>query len=129
MKKLNSFFVGLFFLVLSLNANAQSLGNPDYFAGKWNIQVEGTPGGDSKMTLILERKDGKLGGIITLKEGSEPSRITRVEEKEKSVTVFFNTKGYDVYLLMEKKDDDNIAGSMMDMFDATGVRIKETASK
>jgi hypothetical protein len=30
-----------------------------------------------------------------------------------------------VYLMLEKKDDNKVAGTMMDMFDATGERVIE----
>jgi hypothetical protein len=129
MKKLSFFFAGLLFLALSFNLKAQTTSATDYFVGKWNVQVEGTPQGDGKMTVMLERKDGKLGGTIITKTGSEPTKITKVDEKEKSVTVYFNTSGYDVNLTMEKKDDDHVIGNVMDMFDARGERVKEAASK
>ena len=129
MKKLSLFFTGLFFLILSFNANAQTQPANDYFVGKWNVVVEGTPQGDGKMTVLLERKDGKLGGTITTKEATEPTKIIKVEEKEKSVTLYFTSNAYNVNLTLEKKDDDHVTGNMMDMFDAKGERIKETASK
>lgn len=129
MKKLSLFFAGLFFLALSFNAKAQTQPPADYFVGKWNMLVEGTPSGDGKMTVTLERKEGKLGGTVVSKAGTDTTKITRVEEKEKSVILYFNTNGYDVNLTMEKKDDDHVTGNVMDMFDAKGERVKETASK
>ena len=88
--------------------------------------VKGTPNGDAKMVLSLEQKDRILAGTITNGESAEPVKLTNVEEKETSVTVYFSASGYDVYLLMDKKDDDHVTGSMMDMFDAEGERIKAT---
>ena len=129
MKKLSLFFAGLFFLILSFNANAQTQPAKDYFAGKWNVQVEGTPQGDGKMVVALERKEGKLEGAITSKDAPEPNKITKVEEKEKSIILYFTANGYNVNLTLEKKDDDHVTGNMMDMFDATGERIKEAPSK
>jgi len=129
MKKLSSLFAGIFLLVLSFNANAQTQPSKDYFVGKWSVLVEGTPQGDSKMTIFLERKDGKLSGYIPPKEGVDTVKFTKVEEKEKSVTLYFSSGGYDVNITLEKKDDDHVSGNLMDMFDAKGERIKETASK
>jgi hypothetical protein len=129
MKKVSLFFAGLFFMALSFNLKAQTTSSTDFFIGKWNIEVQGTPQGDGKMTVMLERKDGKLAGTIITATGSEPTKITKVDEKEKSVTVYFNTRGYDVNLTMEKKDDDHVTGNVMDMFDAKGERVKEGASK
>lgn len=128
MKKLCSFFAGLFILVLSFNAKAQTP-PADYFVGKWNVVVEGTPSGESKMIVVLERKDGKLSGYLTSKEQSDTTRFAKLEEKEKSVTMYFNSQGYDVNLTLEKKDDDHVTGNLMNMFDAKGERIKETPAK
>ena len=127
MKNWNVFFAGLFLMLFSfLNAGAQTPPNGDYFAGKWNVIAEGTPNGDSRFLVNLQRKDGKLVGTIDDPQtGKTTSKIDKVEEKEKSVTVYFVGGGYDVYLLLEKKDDDHVIGSLMDMFDATGERVKE----
>ena len=124
MKKLCSFFSALFLLALSLQTRAQTPSAPDYFIGKWNIEVKGTPNGDSKMIFNLERKDGKLTGYLTSKEKPDTTQFTKVEEKEKSVTVYFSAQGYDVFIKLEKKDDDHVAGNLMDMFDSTGESIK-----
>jgi hypothetical protein len=127
MKKLSVFFAALFLLMFSVNVHAQTP-PADYFVGKWDVLVEGTPQGDGKMVVNLERKEGKLAGTIISKEGAAPTKIDRVEEKEKSVTVYFTSGGYNVYVFLEKKDDDHVTGSVMDMFDAKGNRIKEKKS-
>jgi hypothetical protein len=129
MKKLSLFFAGLFFLALSFSAKAQTPPPVDYFVGKWNVTVEGTPSGDGKMTVVLESKEGKLAGTIVNKPGAQPTKVTKIDETEKSVTLYFNTNGYDVNLTMEKKDEDHVTGNVMGMFDAKGERVKETASK
>lgn len=129
MKKLSVFFAGIFFLALSLTVTAQVKANPDFFVGKWNVVVAGTPNGDSKLIISLERKEGKLAGAILDSTNKELAKISKIEEKEKSTTVYFTAEGYDVYLLMEKKDDDHITGNLMDMFTAKGDRIKETKTK
>jgi hypothetical protein len=129
MKKLSVFFAGIFLLFLSLSASAQSQNKPDYFAGKWSVLVEGTPNGDAKMIINLQRKDSTLTGVILDSTDKEIAKITKVEEKDKSVTLYFTSQGYDVYLLLEKKDDDHVTGSLMDMFDAKGDRMKEKAPK
>lgn len=124
MKRTSSVIMGLFFLVLAFGVKAQTP-PADYFAGKWSILVEGVPGGDTKMIINLIRKEGKLGGAIQDSTQKEIAQITKVEENEKSISIYFTAQGYDVDLVMEKKDDDHIAGSMMNMFDAKGERIKE----
>src|SRR3954452_19901239 len=126
MKKLSSFFAVLFFFVLSLNASAQSITGADYFAGKWTLLVKGTPNGDAKMTLVLDKKDSTLTGVIQDSTGTEISKITKADFSENTLTVYFTSQGYDVNLEMNKKDDDHVTGSLMGMFDAEGDRVKAT---
>ena len=47
-EKFSLFFAGLFLLLLSVGANAQSKPGSAYFAGKWSVLLKGTPGGDVK---------------------------------------------------------------------------------
>lgn len=125
MKKAILFFAGIYFLLLSFGANAQAQTGADYFEGKWDILIVGTPNGDAHSTLTLERVDGKLAGDF--KSPNEAAiKLSKVEEKADEVTVYFtSSNGYDVYLLLKKKDDSHVEGTMMDMFDASGVRIVE----
>jgi hypothetical protein len=122
MKKLNVFISALCIFFLSTGAMAQT--GADYFAGKWNMLVKGLPNGDTKMLVLLEKKDTTMTGVIQDSVGTEISKFSKVELKENEVTVYFTAQGYDVYLLMTKKDDDHVTGSMMGMFDAEGVRAK-----
>ena len=124
MKKINLFITGAFFLFLSLSVSAQSKTGGEYFTGKWSVLVKGTPNGDAKMTVSLDKKDSTMTGVILDSTGTEMAKISKVELTEKEATVYFTTQGYDVYLTMTKKDDDHITGSMMGMFDAEGDRIK-----
>jgi len=38
--------------------------------------------------------------------------------------VYFNAQGYDVNLVMTKKDEDHITGNLIGMFEAEGERLK-----
>ena len=98
----------------------------DYFVGKWNVLIKGTPDGDAKMIIVLEKKDTTMSGIVQDSMGKEMSKIYKVELNGTSATLYFNVQGYDVDLVMNKKDDDHVTGSLMGMFDAEGERIKET---
>jgi hypothetical protein len=125
MKKVKVIFAGVLFLFLSIGANSQTKTEVDYFLGKWNVLITGTPNGDARMVFILEKKDNTISGIVQDTTGVEISKITNTEVSENQVTVYFNTQGYDINLVMEKKDEDHIKGSLMGMFDATGNRVKE----
>ena len=124
MKKLSFFFTGLFFLLLSVNVKAQTTG-ADYFTGKWSVLIKGTPSGDARMYVTLEKQDTTLAGNIKDSTGQLDTKIDKVELNGDKITLYFNTQGYDVNLEMDKKDDDHVTGSMMGMFDAEGERVKQ----
>jgi hypothetical protein len=126
MKKVSLLFAGLFFLLLSMNVQAQSKTGAEYFAGKWSVLVKGTPNGDSKMIFVLDNKDAKLSGVVQDSTGTEIAKIDKIDLAGDKATVYFTTQGYDVNVEMNKKDDDHIKGSLMGMFDAEGERVKET---
>ena len=126
MKKSGLFIGGLFILFLSVTTNAQSKTGADYFKGKWSVLLKGTPGGDSKMIFVLENKNDSIAGVVQDTTGAEIANITKAELTDKEVTLYFSTQGYDVNLLLTKKDDDHVTGSLMSMFEAEGDRIKVT---
>ena len=123
MKKLSFVLTLVLGLCLSFNANSQT--NDEYFPGKWKVTIFGTPQGDVTMVFVIEKKDGKFTGVVQDSTGTEISKITNVEEAAKSITVYFSAAGYDLSLPMEPVDADNLKGSIMGMFDAKGIRIKE----
>jgi len=122
MRKLTFIFTVAMALLFCLNAQAQTA---DYFPGKWNVVIMGTPNGDAKLTFVLERKDGKLNGAVQDTTGKEMTKITQIDEKDKTITAAFTIQSYDVSLTLEPVDDDHVKGSLMGMFDAKGIRVKE----
>jgi hypothetical protein len=126
MKTIKILSIVIFSSLLFLTS-AKAQDKADYFLGKWDLLATGTPGGDSKMLVSLERVDGKLkGGMFDPATGKPTLTFSKVEETEKTVTVYFEAGGYNVYIYLEKKDEDHVTGSMMDMFDVTGKRAVET---
>lgn len=109
-------------ILMSSSLNAQE--KTDFFADKWTMTIFGTPNGDINMLAALERKEGKLGGTITAgqESGGNALNISNIEEKENALTMYFNAEGYDIEITVEKKDENNLAGSMMGMFDVKAVR-------
>src|SRR5215472_10514189 len=116
MKKTNQLSIGLFILLLSFSAQAQSKLGGDYFLGKWNLLVKGLPDGDTKMSVSLEKTDTAYAGALNDSTGKEIAKFSKVEMKDTTVTVYFTAQGYDVYLRLNKKDDDHVRGTMLDMF-------------
>ncbi len=124
MKKSMQIFVGFCMLVLSTSVNAQSKVGADFFKGKWSVLLKGTPSGDVRMIFVLESKSDSLSGIVQDTLGVEISKITNIELKDNEITLYFNVQNYDVNLLLTRKDEDHVTGSLMNMFEAEGERIK-----
>jgi hypothetical protein len=124
MKKLISLSAGLFLLLLSLITEAQSKTGADFFAGKWNALVSGTPYGDLKRIYVLEKKDNGLAGTVLDSTGKEVAKCSKVEVKDNEVTLYYTSMGNDVSVVLTKKDEDHVTGSALGMFDVKGERIK-----
>ena len=124
MKRIISLTAGLFSLLLSFNANAQSKTGADYFEGKWKVLVTGTPYGDLKRIYVLEKKDNTLSGIVQDSTGKEITKCSKVELKDNEVTLYYQAMGNDVSITLIKKDDDHVTGKVLGTFDASGERIK-----
>jgi hypothetical protein len=125
MKRLTVITTGLLSLVLSFTAQAQSKTGADFFAGKWNVLITGTPYGDLKRVYILEKKDNGLAGTVLDSTGKEISKCSKIEVKDNEVTLYYTAQGTDVSIVLTKKDEDHVTGRAMGMFDAKGERIKQ----
>lgn len=123
MKKMSKILLGMVLILTVYSVKAQ-VTEGDFFIGKWNVIVEGTPSGDSKMEVLVEEKDGEIVCFMKNETG-EFSQVDRLEITNEEFTAYWNTGGYNVYLFMEKTDDNEIEGTLMDMFDATGERVVE----
>jgi hypothetical protein len=125
MKELSCFVTGLFFLALSFSAHAQSKTGADYFAGKWNVSIMGTPyGRDLIRVYVLEKKDNGLAGTVLDSTGKEIAKCSKVDVTNNDVTLYYNTMNTDVSIVLTKQDDDHVTGKAMGTYDAKGERVK-----
>jgi 23S rRNA maturation-related 3'-5' exoribonuclease YhaM len=125
MKKVSLLVVFLLGIVAS--GFAQTTTKPtDFFAGKWEMVVVGTPNGDAKLIADLVRKDGKLTGELA--DAKDPSKekikIDSIDETADKLSIAFQAQGNNITMDLTKVDDDNLKGSVMGMFDATAKRLK-----
>lgn len=127
MKKTSIILIVLFFGIVINGFSQTTTPKADFFAGKWEITIFGTPNGDSKLATTLVRKEGKLTG--ELKDMTDSTKaaipIIAIEEKADEIEISFSASGYDVALPLKKEDDDTLKGQMMGMFDATAKRVKK----
>lgn len=112
--------------LMSFTAMATRVKAQDFFTGKWDMVILGTPNGDAKMVANINRKDGKLTGELSDPSGTQQEKIpiTNIEEEASKITIYFTTSGYDVHVVLDKIDDDNMNGKLMNMFETTAKRIK-----
>jgi hypothetical protein len=125
MKKLSILFTFCILSILFVSTTLQAQSTPeDYFVGTWNVKAFGLPQGDTDMVIQIEKKDGKLGGGIVDASTKEINPFTKVEVAANKLTAYFTAQGMEVYLTLEKKDDTNVTGSIMDMFNMEGSKGK-----
>lgn len=121
--------VSLILLVLVLglayNGFAQTAGPTDFFAGKWEISIVGSPRGDVKFLTDLVRKDGKLTGDLTdAADATVKRHITKIEETADKLVIYFeSSQAGEISVELAKVDADNLKGALMS-FDATAKRVK-----
>ena len=124
MKKLTNLTALLLSLFLSFSIHAQKSG-ADFFAGKWNVLITGTPYGDLKRVYVLEKKDNGLAGtVLDGATGKEISKCSKVDVRDNDVTLYYTALGNDVNVVLTKKDDDHVTGKALGQFDANGERVK-----
>jgi hypothetical protein len=121
-----SFILFMLFLGTALKGFSHAPAPTDFYAGKWEIMIAGTPYGDVKFFTNLIRKDGKLTGELVNPDDSTNGKrtITKVEESANKLVIYFDSsQGGEISINLAKVDDDHLKGSLMD-FEATAVRLK-----
>ena len=123
MKNLSILF---FFFTALLFSSASMAQNSDYFAGDWEVQIKDTPMGTISVVLTLERVDGKLAGKFVDKASGVETKMNQVTEQAAGLTLSFTAEGYgDLYLTLQRADDENVTGSLMDSFAVEGKRVAQ----
>ena len=106
----------------SIDGQAKNTGEK-YFIGKWNVMVFGLPDGDTKMTINIEKKDDKLiGNLADSAKTVPPLDLANIEVADSTFKATFSAQGMDISLMLKIKDDKNVTGNMMDMFDIKGTK-------
>jgi len=126
MKKLSTIFTMsiLAFVLNNGSVNAQAIKTGEkYFIGKWNVMVYGLPDGDTKMVINIEKKEEKLtGNMADPAKTDPPLELANIEVADSTFKATFSAQGMDIALTLKIKDDKNITGNMMDMFEIKGTK-------
>ena len=125
MKKIVFFFILCMLMAASaFTAQAQEE-SKDYFVGKWLVKIQDLPVDIEEMTVDIARVDGKLK--VNLSADGQQIEVQQVNEKETSITFYFNGNGFDVDMTLVKKSQNEVTGDMLSQFDLTGKRITKAA--
>jgi hypothetical protein len=118
MKKASIVLVILFFVTNKNFAQVPS----DFYTGKWDISIVGSPRGDITFATDLIRKDGKLTGVLVAGDDKRP--VTKIEENAKKLIIYFeSSQAGEISIDLDKIDNDHLMGSLMG-YKADAVRIK-----
>jgi hypothetical protein len=121
MKKVS---VILFAMIFGLATAGFSQTSTNFFEGKWSVLIKATPEGDATVPMRFETKDGKMKGYFVGRGEQTETEMTSAEAKGDELNMAFTISGYDVTLLLTKKDDDHANGKLMDMFEVEATRVK-----
>jgi hypothetical protein len=122
MKKLS---ILVFFFAALLFSSSSMAQSTDYFVGEWNVQIKDTPMGTISVLLTLERVDGKLVGKFVDAASSTETIMNDITEGENSLTLNFTSEYGDLYFTLQREDEENVSGSLMDSFAVSGTRVKK----
>jgi hypothetical protein len=122
MKKTFIIIAGLILFVSQISFAQENAA--DFFPGKWNVTIIGTPNGDAKFVLKVEKTEAALTAFIIGEDGKS-TKVDRVETKPNAITVYWFAEGYDVNLTMTKKEDGKVEGDLMSMFTAKIEKVVE----
>ncbi len=117
----------LFLLMMgfSVRSFSQTTTPADFYVGKWEIAVTGSPRGDVTFLTDLVRKEGKITG--TLVDASDPNEkrpITKVDESTSKLVIYFeSSQAGEISIDLTKVDDDHLKGSLTS-YDAKAKRLK-----
>ena len=124
MKKIVFFCMMCMLMVAStFTAHAQEE-SKDYFVGKWLVKIQDLPVDIEEMTVDIARVDGKLK--VNLSADGQQIEVQQVNEKETSITFYFNGNGFDVDMTLVKKSQNEVTGDMLSQFDLTGKRVTKS---
>ena len=123
MKKLS--ILVFFFAALLFSSSTMAQTTEDYFVGEWNVQIKDTPMGTVSVLLTLERVDGKLVGKFVDAASSTETKMNDITEGDNSLTLNFTSEYGDLYFTLQREDDENVSGSLMDSFAVSGTRVKK----
>ena len=124
MKKIVFFCMMCMLMATSTFTSHAQEESKDYFVGKWLVKIQDLPVDIEEMMVDVARVDGKLK--VNLSADGQQIEVQQVNEKETSITFYFNGNGFDVDMTLVKKSQNEVTGDMLSQFDLTGKRVTKS---
>lgn len=124
-KRVVTFILAIAFLGITSVALANENVPVDFYVGKWAMQFKNLPQGDGKLTFAIEKKETALAGQVLDGAGNKVAGIDKIEVGTENITLYFSAGGFDVSVVVTKKDDTHVTASLMNIFDGEGEKVKE----
>jgi hypothetical protein len=119
--------LALLFMCLSFSFKSNAQVPKDFYIGKWQILVMGSPVGDLRfVTTLVRNSEGMLSGQLeNADDDTQPKRqITKVEEAVNKLMIYFvSSQGGEIAIELNKIDSDNLKGTLM-TYETTATRLK-----
>lgn len=126
MKRSGLLIAGLLLFIFSIGVNAQTKSGYDFFDGKWNVIVSGSPQGNVNMIVNFTKINDVVSASIIDSAGNDLYKVTKtVIDKDQATITFIGSMSDDVPLTLRKKDETNITGDIMGMFGVEGKRLNK----
>ena len=124
MKKIVFFCMMCMLMAASTFTSHAQEESKDYFVGKWLVKIQDLPVDIEEMMVDVARVDEKLK--VNLSADGQQIEVQQVNEKETSITFYFNGNGFDVDMTLVKKSQNEVTGDMLSQFDLTGKRVTKS---
>jgi cytochrome c len=121
--------IAMFLFAFSANSVKAQDSTSQFFKGKWEFFVKGTPNGDVTLPVRFDVIEGNLKGYFFSPDTKSEVKMDTVFLVNEKISMAFNIMSYDVTLYVSKKDPDHAVGSLMEMFEVLATRRKEEEVK
>lgn len=114
-------FIILSLIILTISVSASGK-KTDFYIGKWDVVIKGTPGGDSKLVVDLKQDGDQLKGIVSSKKDGTVD-IKEIELTTDGLSVRFKSGWFTVELVMKEKDANHCTCKLAGHYNGESERI------
>ncbi len=105
--------------------SAQNKYTPSFYRGDWDFEVKDIPDTEVSGTLNFSPEGNSLSSYFINGKNGDTVHVEKVNLADTSITLFFNAMGRNIVLTLSPKDNQHIAGTVMDAYTLWAERRKE----